>query len=127
MTSVKIYFGNSKYITLYVLKTHRHLNELFKKIQNCKSYTELFSYFDMTKDYEACSTLNKESDIKGELVPTGSNIPYAMTKNGLVKYTQKNKNVVAGYEFEFATLYNLMDKISYNKKHKIDFERTYMI
>ena len=24
MTSVKIYFGNSKYITLYVLKTHRH-------------------------------------------------------------------------------------------------------
>lgn len=56
-------FGNSKYITLYVLKTHRHLNELFKKIQNCKSYTELFSYFDMTKDYKTCSTLSKESDI----------------------------------------------------------------
>lgn len=67
--------------------------------------------------YSVISIVNKESDIKGELVPTGSNISYAMTKNGLVKYTEKNKNVVAGYEFEFATLYNLMDKISYNKNN----------
>lgn len=64
--------------------------------------------------YSMVSIIKKESDIKGDLIPTGANVSYEMKKNGTVKYKEEYKNVVAGYEFEFATLYNLRDKIRYN-------------
>lgn len=112
---LKEYVG-SKYDNGWICDSERDNNKL-SQLDNMLRDTLMQNIGKNVKQeipYCVISIVNKESDIKGELVPTGSNIPYAMTKNGLVKYTKKNKNVVAGYEFEFATLYNLMDKISYN-------------
>lgn len=52
-------FGNTKYIILYMLKTHRIHSELFKKIQNSKSYSELVAFFNMEKEYEESTTIKK--------------------------------------------------------------------
>ena len=68
--------------------------------------------------YDLVSILSVDEDSEGDLIPTGSNVKYTMIDNGLVKY-ENNSKVVAGYEFEFATLYNLRDKIVYDYSKNI--------
>lgn len=46
------YFHNSKYNTLYILKTHKKHLDLFKKIQSSKNYLEVCKHLGMEDLYE---------------------------------------------------------------------------
>ena len=52
-------FGNTKYIILYILKTHRIHSELFKKVQNSKNYSELVTFFNIEKEFGESATIKK--------------------------------------------------------------------
>jgi len=45
-------FHNSKYIVLYILKTHKKYVELFRKIQNSKNYKEMSELLDIKDKFE---------------------------------------------------------------------------
>jgi tRNA-dihydrouridine synthase len=52
-------FKNSKYNILYILKTHKNHMDLFKKIQNSKSFEELSTFLEMKETYEAYVNMNE--------------------------------------------------------------------
>lgn len=53
-------FGNTKYIVLYILKTHKKMIPLFQQIQKVKTYEELSSILGIKEEYEKSIIHNKQ-------------------------------------------------------------------